>query len=313
MNHQATTPKGPGSYLFEDSFEDSAFDAPTKSTPEEIRKAAHITNGGEEQFKCPSCKGTGAFYSYTGRYVGPCYKCKGTKVISKGQAAAIKGKETKARNVANWQHEHKDLILALAAISDWNNYAKALMADYTEYGTLQDWKVEKAEKMLAKIAEKKEAKKAEREAAAPLVPTEAIQALFDRAPVKLVKKPIFRTTEVTIKQAPATGTNPGALYVHDTDNHDYLGKIVNGKWTAKWGTKDVTAALQAVAADPTAEAIKYANKFGACCCCGAKLRNPVSVLAVVGPICGPRWGLDHLRMEAAAMLDAEKAAENGNE
>ena len=72
----------------------------------------------------------------------------------------------------------------------------------------------------------------------------------------------------------------------------------------------MTEVLQAVAADPTAEAIRYAAKFGACCCCGRTLRNPVSVLAVVGPVCGPRWGLDHLRMAAAEMLAEEKAQDN---
>ena len=54
-------------------------------------------------------------------------------------------------------------------------------------------------------------------------------------------------------------------------------------------------------------------KFKACCCCGKTLRNPVSVLAVVGPVCGPRWGLDHLRMAAAEMLAAERAAEEGDQ
>lgn len=34
---------------------------------EEIRKNAHIVNGGEATFKCPACHGRGTFVSYTGR------------------------------------------------------------------------------------------------------------------------------------------------------------------------------------------------------------------------------------------------------
>ena len=46
MNAKEPT-RGSG-YLFEDDFSDASFDAPKPTTPEEIRKNAHITSGGEQ-------------------------------------------------------------------------------------------------------------------------------------------------------------------------------------------------------------------------------------------------------------------------
>ncbi len=299
-----TQPRTPGGYLFEDGF-DADFGTPT--TPEDIRKNAHIANGGEATFKCPACRGTGRFIAYTGRDAGPCFKCKGKGNITKGQNAAIKGKATKAANIAQWAADHAaEITYMTKRANKGNNFYTGMLAKLAEWGKLTDNQLALVERDMAKDAEFF----AKREAARPVIATDGIQALFDRAPVKLVKKPIFRTTEVTIKQAPMTGKNPGALYVTDTDTDDYLGMVKDGKWIAKWGTRDVTEVLQKVAADPTAEAIAYARKFKACCCCGKTLRDPVSVLAVVGPVCGPRWGLDHLRMQAAAMLAEEKANEH---
>ena len=300
-----TQPRKPGDdYLFEAGFDAGT----TPTTPEDIRKGAHIVNGGEAQFKCPACHGRGRFISYAGRDVGPCFKCKGTKFITKGQNAAIKGKATKERNKLDWAQANAEVIAYAKKRADkGSTFYANLLISLEAYGTWTENQVGLINRDMAKDAEFF----AKREAARPVVPTEGILALFDRAPVKLVKKPIFRTTEVTINRAPMTGRNPGALYVRDTDTDDYLGMIKDGKWIAKWGTKDVTEVLQRVAADPTTEAIAYARKFKACCCCGKTLRDPVSVLAVVGPVCGPRWGLDHLRMEAAAMLADEKAAEEG--
>jgi Family of unknown function (DUF6011) len=297
--------KGPS--YFGDQFADNNFDAPvTPTTEETIRKQAHVVNGGEAQFRCPACKGTGRFTSYTGRTVGNCFKCKGKGNISKGQAAAAKGKATKLANQQAWAQEHRDEIAYINKRDEkGSNYYLGFQTRLAAHGSLYPETIETIRKDMVRDAEFYAAKRAERDAARPLVPTEALEALFNQAKVKLAKVAIFRTVDITISRAPATGMNAGALYVKDTDSGEYCGKIVGGKWVAKYGTKDVTEALQRVAADPTAEAIKYGNKFRSCCCCGNTLRNPVSVLAIVGPVCGPKWGLDHLRMAAAEMLANE--------
>ena len=315
MSHpmNAKEPTRGSGYLFEDDFSDASFDAPKPTTQEEIRKNAHITSGGEQALvACVKCGGSGMT-----RW-GACFRCKGKGRIGVRSAAASKAKITRERNEQERRIEFAQTYSAECAYihkraDKGSTFYASFEQKLSEYGTLTENQLAVVHKDMAKDAEFFAKRKAEREAAAPIVPTAGIQALFDRAPVKLVKDPIFRTTEITIKQAKPNSQNPGALYVYDTDTRDYLGKIVGGKWSAKWGTKDVTEALQKVAADPTTEAIAYARKFKACCCCGKALYNPVSVLAVVGPICGPRWGLDHLRMEAAALLDAEKAAEKNNE
>jgi len=160
--------------------------------------------------------------------------------------------------------------------------------------------------MLATIAEKRAAKKAEKAAAAPMVPTEAIQALFDKATENDVKKPIFRTVDITISKAPATGVNAGALYVKTTGSDEYCGKIVAGKWVAKYGAPDILPALMAVAVNPGEEAIKYAAKFSRCGICGKSTIDPVSVRSAVGPVCAQKWGLEHVREAARESLNEEK-------
>ena len=303
MNQAATT-KGPTGYFADQ------FDAPIPTNEEVIRQNAHIVNGGEATFQCPACKGSGRFRSYAGRDVGACFKCKGKGNVGKGVIAAAKGKQTKLANQAKFQADNADAIAYLRKRADkGSTFYQGFLAKLTEYGTLTEGQLALVYKDMAKDAEFFAKKKADREAAAPVVATEALEALFDQAKVKLAKVAIFRTVDVTISRAPANGRNAGALYVKDTETGEYCGKIVAGKYHAKYGTKDVTEALQRVAADPTAEAIKYGMKFKACCCCGKALYNPVSVLAIVGPVCGPKWGLDHLRMEAAAMLADEAEAD----
>jgi hypothetical protein len=279
--------------------------APGRLDNDEIKKNAHVANGGEAQFPCPKCGGSGQT-----RW-GPCFKCNGRGQVRKAVAAAAKGKATKAENQLKWRDENKAAITYAHKRADkGNHFYQGMIEKLNAYGTWTENQLALVLKDIDKDSEFWAKKKAEQDAARPDVPTAALEALFNRPEVqKLAKTPIFRTVDITIKKAPANGQNPGALYVNDTETKEYLGKIVNGKWTAKWGTKDVTEALQRVAADPTEEAIKYATEFKACCCCGKKLVAPISVLAVVGPICGPRWGLDHLRMEAAALLAAEKEAQ----
>ena len=310
MNQTMAKDAGKGSYLFGDDYQDATFDAPKQIDDEAIRREAHVVNGGEAEFKCPACKGRGDFYAYTGRYVGPCFKCKGKGNISKGQAAAAKAKVTKERNKLEWAQAHTEVVAYAKKRADkGSQFYAGLLVSLDAYGNWTERQVEIIRKDMAKDAEFYAKRDAERKAAAPVVPTEALEALFDQAKVKLAKTAIFRTVDITISKAKATSRNPGALYVKTTDGGQYCGKIVAGKFIKAYGAPDVTEALQAVAADPTAEAIKYGNKFKACCCCGTTLRNPVSVLAIVGPVCGPKWGLDHLRLAAAEMLADEAAAE----
>lgn len=73
----------------------------------DIRKAAHIANGGEATFDCPKCNGTGRF----GRY-GRCFKCDGKGKVSKRVAAAAKATQTRAAAAEN----NSPLMLACRAV-----------------------------------------------------------------------------------------------------------------------------------------------------------------------------------------------------
>jgi predicted RNA-binding Zn-ribbon protein involved in translation (DUF1610 family) len=288
---------------------DDALDGATTPAPAyDIRANAHIVNGGDAEFTCPACKGSGVFRSYTGRVVGNCFKCKGKKTVGKAVAAAAKGKATKAANEAAWRNEHRDLIAALSAIREWNGVAQRYLADIETYGSLRDDKIEKANAMLAKLAATREAKREARVAAAPAVDVSAIQKLFDTAVENDVKRPIFRTVDIIISKAPMTGRNPGALYIKTTEGGEYVGKIVDGKFH---GQPAALEQLRAVAVDPAAEAIRYAQKFSACGICGRSTIDPVSVRSAVGPICASKWGLEHAREAARESLaeDARREAE----
>jgi Family of unknown function (DUF6011) len=312
MNHQATT-KGSGSYLFDDDFQDVSFDAPKPTDNETIRKEAHIANGGEATFKCPSCRGSGDFRSYTGRYVGACFKCKGKGHVSKGVIAAAKGKETKAANQAKWQADNADAIAYVRKRADkGSTFYASFLEKMAEYGTLTENQLALVHRDMAKDAEFYAKRKAEREAAAPKVEISAIEALFAKAVDNDVKRPIFRADGIEISKAPVNGRNAGALYVKA--NGEYAGKIVDGKFHKVYAAPaDTTDRLMAVAADPLREAMAYGRKFGNCALCGRDLVDPVSIRACVGPICAPKWGLDWKRDEARESLAADKAAEEASQ
>jgi hypothetical protein len=302
MNQAATT-KGPTGYFADQ------FDAPEPTSEEVIRRDAHIVNGGEATFQCPACKGRGRFVSYAGRDVGACFKCKGKGNVGKGVIAAAKGKQTKLANQAKFQADNADAIAYLRKRADkGSTFYQGFLAKLTEYGTLTEGQLALVYKDMAKDAEFYAAKNAEREAARPVIDISAIQTMFAKASEKLTKKPVFRMDGFQIETDRVVGHQ--TLWIKDTEQGKYVGKVEGGKFNAFRAANDKTLpALEAVAADPTGAAIAYARKFKACCCCGKALRNPVSVLAVVGPVCGPKWGLDHLRMEAAAMLADEAEAD----
>jgi hypothetical protein len=97
--------------------------------------------------------------------------------------------------------------------------------------------------------------------------------------------------EFRVSQAPATGKNPGSLYVKAAGT--YVGKLSpEGVFSvAREAPAGVLEALAAFAADPGAAAIAYGQATGNCCFCARELTDARSVVAGYGPICASRWGL----------------------
>lgn len=286
--------------------------APETAAPANIREAAHIANGGEATFDCPKCHGTGTFRGYARTF--RCFKCNGGGKVSKGVAAAAKGRATQEANRAAFIDENAALISALREIAPWHQFAGSLVAQIDEGKRLSDRQIEAAHSALARVAERREQKRAEqnaeRDAKSGAVDISGIAKLFETATDNDIKRPIFRADGIQISKAPAHGANAGALYVKSNEG-DYLGKIVDGSrfMASREAPADTLGRLQAVAADPTAEAIKYARRTGRCSCCGKGLVDPVSIRAGIGPICAERWGLDYRREFAADELAAEAAQE----
>ena len=307
MSHLAKETTGKGSYLFED------LSGSTRSTnQDEIRRGAHVANGGEvTQFACPRCRGSGVWRGHSRSFT--CLKCRGTGKVSKGVAAAAKGKVTKQANRQAWMEEHAAEIAYInKRVEKGSTYYLGLKIRLDAHGSLFDSSIEGIRKDMAKDQEFFAKKKAEREAAAPVVEISAIEKLFATAVDNDVKRPIFRADGLEISKAPATGKNAGSLYVKR--NGEYAGKITDGKFHKVYAAPaDTVDRLMAVAADPLKEAMAYGRKFGNCALCGRDLVDPVSIRAKVGPVCAPKWGLDYLRDAARESLAVEKNGEAHDE
>lgn len=124
-----------------------------------------------------------------------------------------------------------------------------------------------------------------------------INQMFDTA-AELLKKPFVNfsldgTSFFRLSPAPATGRNPGCLYIKAGD--EYAGKIdAEGRFSAARNAPEgIQAALEAFAADPQAAALAYGRATGNCCFCAKALEDEVSVQVGYGPICAKRWGLPH--------------------
>lgn len=286
----------------------SAMDA-SEIRAEQIRRNAHIVNGGEATFPCPSCKGSGKFRAYTGRIVGDCFKCKGKGTISKGAAAAVKGQATKASNRLLWKENHAAEVEYAQRRAERSAFYAGMLQKLDDFGSWTDGQLALIRSDMTKDDAKRQEWKNERETKSGEIDISAIERLFSTATDNAIKRPIFRADQIVISKAPMHGRNAGALYV--TDHQDvYLGKIMSGKFHAsRDASSDTLSKLQAVAVDPLAESVKYARRTGNCGCCGRGLVNPVSILANIGPICANKWGLDWKRDLARTEYANMKAEE----
>lgn len=105
------------------------------------------------------------------------------------------------------------------------------------------------------------------------------------------KAPKLSIAGFTYKRAPDHGRNAGAVYVTDTEDRTYLGKIINGAFYSVLPVNMAARSLIASAVtNPQEEAIKWGRETGDCACCGRPLSNALSVALGIGPICNEKWG-----------------------
>lgn len=160
------------------------------------------------------------------------------------------------------------------------NFADSLYSQYKAKGGL-------TAKQLAKIEESLHP--------APIVGVsvagkgmEKVEAALHSAKAHGLKKPGLRLGDFLFKLAPATGKNPGAIYV--TEGEVYLGKIFEGEFFPM--TKcdaDRLAYIKSICADPEAAAVAYGKMTGNCACCGKTLSDPKSIALGIGPVCKVKY------------------------
>jgi len=265
--------------------------------------------------KCPKCRGSGRFISYSGRALGPCFACKGKgerefKTAPTVRAAARD--RAAAQPLKNWdafrlshpaEAEFIDLkINDLRCPEGYREILTSFRGAVGKYGELTGKQlavvqrgVEREEEFKAKRAVTAQAPKAE----FPNLRA-AFQVLIDKG----VRKAQMTYGDINVSLASLNGKNPGALYVKD--GADYAGKIVGTVFSKAYGAKaDLVERLLVVEADPKAAVMKHAKDTAErlaaaeargekislpCGCCGIELTNPVSIARGIGPICAGKWG-----------------------
>lgn len=262
-----------------------------------LREAAQAVGLGHTE-KCFKCRGTGQW-----RPGYPCFACKGkgTKTFKTAPAVRAASREANAvkadakriavqEAVEQFRVEFAADFAWIVAKADGFDFANSMLSALTTYGHL----TEKQHAAVIRLRERDDARKVEaqvRVANAPAVDVSVIATAFAHAQAKGIKRPKMVLDGLKFSLAPLTGRNAGALYVVRKDDDQYLGKIMDGRFTRVRDCDDVTEArIIAVASDPHNEAVAYGKRTGECCICSRTLTNHASIDAGIGPICAERFG-----------------------
>ncbi len=255
---------------------------------------------------CPNCRGTGRFRFRNGAS-GSCFKCSGTgklafKTSPDYRAKAAQGRAAKADQARidlqaarqAWIDANPDDFAWMNAKQERFDFARSMYDALMQYGTLTERQHATVTCLRLADAERLAAFKAAdaaRLANAPAVNVDRISEAFAHAQGKGIKKPRMTLDGFKISLAPATGRNAGALYVVRKADDQYLGKIMDGRFTRVRECDDATEThVVRIIADPKDEAIAYGQRTGQCCICGRELTNHASIDAGIGPICAERFG-----------------------
>ena len=287
--------------IFGDDLANVPFGKP-KALPQDAASVRIRETTPEFAERCPKCRGTGRFISYSGRAMGECFTCKGAgkrtfRTSPEARSAARQRTAVaKASVVADHQAELKWLGETLARRDRLPEGYATMLADFQSRllggHTLSDNQMAVIAKGMARSAQWAQERASEQAVALDVT---AIRAVLQTR--KKVMVALF-----TFSMAPNHGNNPGAIYVKD--NGQYVGKIPAGASTFSPG-RDFDAsrlpALVEAMANP-AEAVKADAARRAkmlledptmsipCGCCGLTLTNPESIARGIGPICAGKWG-----------------------
>ena len=100
----------------------------------------------------------------------------------------------------------------------------------------------------------------------------------------------LRLGDFKFSLAPATGKNPGAIYIKRHDD-TYLGKVMGGKlFTVALVDSVLEREIAGVINDPASSAIAYGKRWGKCSVCARDLTDEASIAKGIGPVCATRFG-----------------------
>ena len=256
--------------------------------------------------KCKACRGTGTFFSYSGRAVGTCFKCQGKGVLffrqslEKREQQATKRAENKADAAQkvlvdrdNWITANREDYVWMTSQRTFE-FAIAIVEALNKFGNL----TEKQHATVTRLRIANDARNAllneqtaAREVNAPVVSVEQIEVAFANARQNGIKRPKMKLAGYKFTEAPATGRNVGALYVIRVQDDQYLGKIANGKFIRVRDCSEGEAGeIVAIASNPHESAIAYGQRTGNCAICSRELTNHASIDLGIGPICASKYG-----------------------
>lgn len=125
----------------------------------------------------------------------------------------------------------------------------------------------------------------------------AIETIFSDAVQSGFLKPTLRTKNLIFFAAPATGRNPGAVYITRRDRV-YCGKIIESEIHLYREFYQYLDEVKETMNSPRESAIKYGRETGQCSICGRRLDNAVSIYNAIGPICAEKLGFPLLPVPA---------------
>lgn len=271
------------------------------SAPEFERIRAEVPEFTE---KCPKCKGTGSFRSWSGRTVGQCFHCKGKgsfafktspekRAVSRESAAARKERD-QAEVWTIFAKENEGAAAWILANAPTFAFAASMRDAVHKFGHLTEGQMDAVNRCISRHADRIAARQvAQTEQVARSVDLTAskISEAFAAARGKGLKRLTLRYEGIKIKQS---RKDADTLFVTDHrawPDQTYYGKIVASRFMPTRECPDeIRTRLAIIAQDPAAAAKVYGKETGTCCCCGAELTDPVSIANGIGPICAGNYG-----------------------
>ena len=181
-----------------------------------------------------------------------------------------------------WATGHPQEMDWIGANMETNRFAMGLAEALDKWGSLTERQLESVRLSMARASKNE---------AAPAVNVAALEAKFDIARARQVKRPMMRLDGYVFK-AVTKGVNEGGVYVTQADDGEYLGKIIGGRFLRVAAcSPEQEVSIVAAASNPDEAAKAYGQRTGNCCICGRELTAEDSIARFIGPICAEKYGM----------------------